>query len=608
MDSCKLLWSLLKPEARKQLWMLLVLTTLSGFVEILSVGLVIPFIAVASGSLPYGRASRATRALTDFTAYLGVPPNRATAALGCIFLLGVCLANTYLCFYQYYAAWVVQTQKRDFSVRILKVLSHKPLEWLDQENTADLGKAALTDVSYVAELSNSIVQVIAILTRCAVVYLFFLYTQMRLALALAGLLLVAYSLVFRYLRKPMSDAGVSAEQSYANMFRAANELMGGTREVRTSGTEDHFLSRFSTAADQSIKPQIIKVMPSYLTRAALESVTVAVVIILLIYFNAKDGSLANGLPLLSSYAVAGIRLLPALQQSLSFYLQIKFYSPSLAQVARILQVAPDREERLEPSTSDLHLEREVRLCDIEYGYQPDSLILKGISLNIRKNSRVAFVGETGAGKSTLVDIILGLRWAQSGKILVDHREITPSSVRAWRKNVGYVPQSIYLLDSSIAENIAFGVEPTDIDPTRLASACKAASIDTFIENLPNGYQTEVGERGVRLSGGQCQRIGIARALYQNPEVVVFDEATSALDSMTESQVLEALDRLKGVKTLLVIAHRLNTVWDFDEIFVLDQGQLVGRGTSRELLETCPTFAKIASHQVNLVNEPSAPKA
>ena len=595
MKTFKLLWSILERDAKRQVIALLFLTTISGFVEIVSVGLIIPFIALASGSLPFGRANVLTRSLLSLVQAFGVPRRYTTLSLGVVFLLGIVLANLFLCLYQYYAARVISLQRSNFSVRIMRSLARRPMEWLERQNSSDLLKVTMSDVSYVSSVTNALVQIAAIYTRCAVVYLFFLATQFTLAITLVGSLIFLYLIVFRFIRRPIQKAGEASQDAQADMFRAASELLGGARAVRATNTEEKFFRRFSEASDAAVVPQVIRSMPPYVTRAGLETATVAVVIGLLIYFNAKDGSLANGLPLLSSYAVDGIRLLPAVQQSLAYLLEVRFYYPCLEEVVRLLH-ADEVEQSWEPQP-DIPFAGCLELRQASYSYSNGSPVLKDISLKINKTTRVAFVGETGAGKSTVIDLIMALRFPQEGGLWVDDKLIDRAWARSWRRSVGFVPQSIYLLDATLAENIAFGESGSEICPERLRSACEAASLTDFINTLPEGLQTFVGERGVRLSGGQCQRIGIARALYRDPEVVIFDEATSSLDSVTENSVLEAIEKLSGAKTLIVIAHRLNTVWDFDELFVLDQGCLVAQGTSRALLESCPRFADLARHQV-----------
>ena len=597
MSAIRLLWSLFETDSKRRFLILLGLTTFAGFVEVASVGLVIPFIAVAADALPFGRASEFTQFIRQGLISAGWPEKYSTAGLGLVFLGGVTVANAYLCLYQYYAARVVQLQRLEFSKKIMKNLSSQSIEWLEKHNSADLIRVAITDAGNACTLINAVTQVAAVATRCAVVYVFFLATQFRLAVALAISLLFLYQIIFKTVKASIQHAGTLAQSTHNEMVRSASELIGGSRAVLSTATEEKFYRRFSAAAEAAVWPQVVRTLPNYVTRAGLETATVFLVISLLIYFNAKDGNLANGLPLLSAYAVAGIRLLPAVQQCITYILEIKFCTPSLQEVARLIRQTPQwncgNGSTLPPTWDSLHLNK------ITYSFD-ETPVLKDISLTIRRNQRVAFVGETGAGKSTLVDVILGLRIPQRGHLAVDHTPITYSNAKDWRARIGYVPQSIYLIDGSVAENIAFGSSAIEIDAARLIRSCEMASILSLVEQLPQGFSSFVGERGVRLSGGQCQRIGIARALYNQPAVVVFDEATSALDSHTENSILEALDALKGEKTLIVIAHRLNTVWDFDQIFVLDRGCLVNQGTAKQLLETCPIFARLAQHQIALL--------
>lgn len=564
----------------------------------MSVSLIIPFMALASGAMPFGKANSLTQALLGFLHILGIRETNRVAAMGIVFLLGVAVANTYLCLYQYYAALTINRQRCNFSLRVLKVLVGHPLDWIEARNSSDLIKVALTDVGFCSSLLNAVTQVLAILLRCLIVYLFFLFTQPRLAVVGLIALSVLYRLVFRVLSDPVKKAGETSQDADQKMFRVANELIGGARVIRATNTEREFFSQYEEAAIRSVSSQVFRVMPSYLTRSGLETATLAVIIGFLISFSVADGSLANGIPILSSYAIAGIRLLPAVQQSLVYAVDIRFFLPSVLALNDLLQDEHlgSGNERGVPLTSTLSFRQTLELEAVSYAYDNGSPVLSDINLRIPYQSRVAFVGETGAGKSTLMDIILTLRTPQKGSLRVDGVELTSDNARSWRSLIGYVPQSIFLLDGTISENVAFG---SIIDPQRIALACQKAKLQQFVETLPLGYQTLVGERGVRLSGGQCQRVGIARALYHNPEVIVFDEATSSLDSQTESCVLEALEELKGEKTLLVIAHRLNTVWNFDTIFVIDKGHLVGEGPSSKLLSSCPTFSRLAQHQINL---------
>jgi ATP-binding cassette, subfamily B, bacterial PglK len=597
MHDFKVLYQSLTPGERRSFFVLLILTIISGFVEMVGVGLTIPFMATAANGSPFGVANQLNTGLNSFLLSVGVPQNRLIVALGLLFGGGLLLANVMLCAYQWYAAAIVSQQRAHLAVRLLRKFSIKPLEFYDQNNSAELSKSIMTDVDWLGISLNSAVQLIALAARCAVIYLFFLYTHFNMALAMLVLLSCSYYLVFLCVHTPLSKAGVDAQSSNSAMYEISAEVLGGHREIRFSGTADYFLRRFEHAAERSISPQIVRTMPTHLTRAGLETVTVGTVIAVLIYFHLTDGGLNNGLPLLSAYAIAGIRLLPALQQGLSHWSLIRFFGPAAHRVVAAL-VEPDVLPTPAAPPAPVRLHKEVALCNVEFRYSTGPLILQGINLRIPKLKRVALVGSTGAGKSTLLEILLGMRSPSAGEVMVDDTVIVPELAAAWRANIGYVPQSIYLLDASIRQNVAFGVPPEQIDEDRLRVACLAASIHEYIQSLPDGYDTAVGERGARLSGGQCQRLGIARALYHEPELIVFDEATSSLDNVTESAILEAMENLRGVKTLVVVAHRLRTVWDFDTLFVLENGRVVGQGTAAELSVTCDAFKKLAMAQAS----------
>lgn len=584
-------WGLLSPGSRRRQVFLLLLAALSGFVELVSVGLVIPFIALAADALPFGPAKSLVRTMVDLLTDWGVPPSQHTLALGIIFLLCVLSANLYICFYQSYASWFTAAQRTELATRVGEALCWRPLEWIEGRHSSELSKVVLADVYRINGILLTLTQVTSVLARSLMAAVFLALAQPRLAVALAVPLAIGYWVVFQVLQRPLSRAGVEANRAEEELSKSLVEILGGARELRVGNLENSFFQRLNRAAEEGRWPGFIRALPGHFTRAGLEVVTVAVVVVLLVYFHIKDGNLANGLPLMSAYAVAGIRLLPAVQQSLFLFFEVRYFAPSLFTMAEMLQGFEP--PRVHDDGTALGLEREVSLQEVSYAYPGSHSTLDRISLTIAKNSRVAFVGATGAGKSTLVDLILGLRFPQRGQLCIDGKPLTPERVRAWRRNLGYVPQAIFLLDQSIAENIALGCSAAELDIEGVYRAARLANIDDFIQTLPEGYATAVGERGVRLSGGQCQRIGIARALYHDPEVVVFDEATSSLDSVTETAVLEAFDRLKAQKTLIVIAHRLKTVWDFDQIFVLEQGRLISHGRSEELMQQCSKFRELA---------------
>lgn len=320
-------------------------------------------------------------------------------------------------------------------------------------------------------------------------------------------------------------------------------------------------------------------------------------LLVVLYLLDKRGGIAGALPIITLYAFAGYRLLPALQQIYSSFTQLRFVGPAVDALHKDLSgvQAPIHEpDQLAP----LPLKEAIKFTQVSYCYPNAACpVLKGLNLTIPARSKVGFVGSTGSGKTTAVDLILGLLEPQEGDLKVDEQPITAANSRRWQRSIGYVPQHIYLADDSVIANIAFGLVAEDVDHQAVERAAKIANLHEFVMNdLPQGYATEIGERGVRLSGGQRQRIGIARALYHNPQVLILDEATSALDNLTEQAVMEAVNNLGHHITTILVAHRLSTVKACDIIFLLEKGELKAQGTFNELMDDHETFRALAKNQ------------
>ena len=305
------------------------------------------------------------------------------------------------------------------------------------------------------------------------------------------------------------------------------------------------------------------------------------------------GTFNDALPIMSLYVFAGYRLMPALQQTYASLTQLTFVGPSLDALTNDIKNLKSYTYKEDEGV--LSFKKSIIMKNVSYNY-PNSTrtALKDIHIIIPAKSTIGLVGATGSGKSTTVDIILGLLESQRGSLEVDGQIITKQNVRSWQRSIGYVPQHIYLSDDTIAANIAFGVDHKDINQEAVERACKIASLHEFVINeLPKKYQTTIGERGVRLSGGQRQRIGIARALYNNPQILMLDEATSALDNQTEKAVMEAVNYLAKNITIILIAHRLTTVKKCDKIFLLEKGEIKNSGTFEELMKITDNFRKSA---------------
>ena len=392
----------------------------------------------------------------------------------------------------------------------------------------------------------------------------------------------------------MTKYGDQALTARRSLLAIATEAFGSVKELKISGREGFYLDQFSASSLRFARGQIaynlIAATPRYLVEATAFGAIIFVVLFLL-----KSGrDLQAALPYLVLYAFTGYRLMPTFQALFQNLTTMRANWPSVELLECEVQLkasAPTAYCAVEP----MQFNRDIRLDMISYTYpQAATPALQGLNIEIRKNTTVGFVGKSGAGKTTIVDIVLGLLSPTEGRLVIDDIEVTPANMRAGNRTSDMFPQQIYLADASIARNIAFGIPQDQIDMTKVEAAARAAQLHEFIVNeLPEGFNSNVGERGVKLSGGQRQRIGIARALYHNPPVLVLDEATSALDGLTEEAVVEAIHNLSHAKTILTIAHRITTVVDCDVIFVLERGRVVDQGSYAELTGRNQRFRDMA---------------
>jgi ABC-type multidrug transport system fused ATPase/permease subunit len=381
-------------------------------------------------------------------------------------------------------------------------------------------------------------------------------------------------------------------------FKVVQEIAGGLKEIKVMGLEAVSLARFRTPARAMARYQTAGLVFARLPRFALEAAVyggfIAMVLVMLVV---RGGALADLLPLLGLLAMSATKLFPALQQLYQEISSIRFSAAALDRLhAELVATAGTPPPPSAASAPALLVPQDrIEFVGVQYRYpQADRPALTGLDLAIAAKSTVGIVGGTGAGKTTVIDLLLGLLHPDAGQILIDGRPLGRETLRAWQRSIGYVPQTIFLADDTIAANIAFGVAPADVDPRLVEQAARAANLHDFITGeLPGGYATMVGERGLRLSGGQRQRIGIARALYRDPAVLVLDEATSALDNLTERAVMEAVRALGGQKTIVMIAHRLTTVEACDKIILLEQGRVTAEGTFAELLSRNEIFRRMA---------------
>jgi ABC-type multidrug transport system fused ATPase/permease subunit len=574
MHTFKKLLFLLTPHERKRAGLLIIMIIIMALLDMIGVASILPFMAVLMnpGLL---ETNVILNTMFQNLSMLGIETRQEfLVALGVLVFALLIISLAFKALTTYAQIRFVQMREHSIAKRLIEGYLHQPYSWFLSRHSADLGKNILSEVSTIIGYGiNPLMELIAkgIVTIALITLL--IITDPKLAFIVGLSLGSAYLIIFYIIRKYLNQTGEERVANNQLRFTAVSEMFSATKEVKVGGLEETYIKSFSNSAQIFARTQASSLIISQLPRFILEAVAFGGILIIILYISVQTGSFNNALPVVSLYVFAGYRLMPALQQIYSSFTNLSFVGPSLNKLYYDLKTLKPIDENQDQGV--LKFNKTITLKNIHYSYPSTSrTALKNINLTIPVKSTVGLVGATGSGKTTTVDIILGLLVAQKGTLEVDGKVITKQNARAWQRSIGYVPQHIYLSDDTVAANIAFGVKPKDINQAAVLKSSKIANLHNFvIDELPKQYQTTIGERGVRLSGGQRQRIGIARALYHNPQVLILDEATNALDNLTEKAVMDSINNLSKDITIILIAHRLDTVKKCDKIFLLENGKL-----------------------------------
>ena len=566
LNTFKQLWDILTPQARRRFVAVLLLVLAMTAIETAGVVSIMPFLAVL------GNPDLVTEQpqLAAVYQWLGFDtPIQFIVVLGVVSAAVVAVASLFKSITTYTLYRFAHLQRHDISTRLLQTYLHQPYAWFLGRNSAGLSKTMLSEVDQLGNnLLLPVIQMIAHgMVILAMLLLLIVYDPL-MALLAAGVIGSLYFTIYRVVRVRLGRIGRERREANSERFQAASEALGGIKAITLTGKASTYLDRFRhpsrTYSRHLAANDTLGQVPLYLVEATGYAGLVALVLVL----AWRGDDLGQILPVIGLYGFAAYRMLPAAQMIYRGFARLRFGAAALDHIHRDLHL-PQRSHA--PPAPPWKPEQHIRLAAVSYAYpgSENRAVLKDIDLHIPVNHTIGIIGATGSGKSTLLDLILGLLEPTTGHILIDDTPLTSARLSAWHQAIGYVPQEIYLLDNTVAANIALGLRPNERDQAALEAAAKAAQIHDFIVNeLPQGYATTVGERGVRLSGGQRQRIGIARALYHNPPVLILDEATSALDVETEKEVQAAMDALQGQKTILIVAHRMSTVERCDRVFAL----------------------------------------
>ena len=586
MQTFKKVLDLLTQHEKKRAILLLILILFMAFIDVLGVASIMPFVAVLT-SPDLILTNPVLKYLYNISNILGVDSIEEFIFTFGVMVFFILMASITLRAVTQYAQ-VRFALMREYSIgsRLIESYLHQPYLWFLQRNTGDFGKIILSELNQV--IYDTILPILNLIAQTAItiaILTLLVLVDPKLALIVGLVFSISYAAIFYFVKNILNKIGSERVLANTERFISVNEAFGSIKEVKVGGFEKNYINRFKKPSKIFAHCQSTAMVISQLPRYFIEGIAFGGIVLLLLVLIAKGNLFSDIVHIITLYVFAGYRLLPSLQQIYTAITQLRVSNVGLNIVHKDLMNLKSSEKNFD-TQSIIKLTKSIELNNISFDY-PNSTktTLKNINLSIPAFSKVGFVGATGSGKTTISDLILGLLDPKQGALIVDGNTITNNNKRFWQKSIGYVPQQIFLIDDSIAANIAFGVDPKDIDRQAVEWASKIANLHNFVMNeLPNNYNTVVGERGVKLSGGQRQRIAIARALYHKPQVLILDEATSALDNETEKAVMDSINNLSKDVTIILIAHRLNTLRNCDIIFKLDKGQIVSRGTFDELIK------------------------
>ena len=555
-----------------------------GFFEILGVFSIAPFMAVIldpdivlnNRYFSYVYNIKDFGGKNDFVIFLGIAV--------VVFLL---ISNIFQAFINWRIIHFTNIQSHRISTKLLTGYLNKPYEFYLINNTSEMTKNILTEVS--RAMQGVIFQSLVALSKIILVAFTFallFWVDSMIATVSAFVLIFSYGIVHSIVKHKVSFLGESLTTANYKVYKATNEALSSVKYIKVRGVEKEFVNSFCVPSKKISSYSTMNQMMALIPRYILEVIVFGGMILIVMVSSTNNPEV---IPIMSLYAMAGYRLMPAIQSIYTGIVSIRYNISAFNMMTSNLSEA-DATIDLKPKPLRLIFNNKIEMEDIEYMYlNAKTTTINKINLTVKHNTTVGIIGTTGSGKTTLVDILLGLLSPNSGHIKIDGIKLNNNNISAWQDSIGYVPQSINLIDGTIRNNVAFGVPNNSIDDNQVIRALKIANMYDFVSSLDDGCDTLIGEKGVRLSGGQQQRIGIAMALYNNPSVLILDEATSSLDSITENTIMDTIHNLSHKKTIVMIAHRLSTVKECDIIYMMDKGKIIASGTYQQMSDSNESF-------------------
>ncbi len=566
-------------KQKGQLILLAVLILIGGVVETLGVSMMLPVVSAILKPEAIHRQIDKRPELQNIVNFLHIDTDlELITVLVVVVIFLFVFKNLYLLFLVYKQNTFISRARNDMISRVMREFLNRPYEAYLGADIPTVFRITDSDIPKTFTLMLSILSLATefVVSTCLGIVLLLVNWQMTLLMIFVFLVLTL--IITKVLKPRLNRIGRKNQETQSRIAKWRLQAIYGLKDVKVLNRQDFFIRNYYESGKLGADIDRNYIVLNNIPRLLIETVFVAVVLLYVLLYLVNGGDATALLPQISAFGVAAIRIMPSVNRINTYLTQIAYNQFSLDFVYNNLteSMKEDKEMRAERAAiagPELHLEKEISLKDITFAY-PDAEvnIFTDANMVVPKGKSVGIMGPSGAGKSTIVDVLLGLLHVKSGEVLCDGSNIF-SNYDSWLAQIGYIPQSIYLVDESIRANIAFGIDEDQIDDNRIWEVMKEAQLADFVKTLPEGLDTRIGDRGVRLSGGQRQRIGIARALYHNPEILVFDEATSALDNETEAAVMEAINSFHGKKTMVIIAHRLNTIANCDIIYEVKDEQI-----------------------------------
>lgn len=574
MDLFKKLNYIFERRQKIQLAILSVIIIGGALWELLGITAILPFVNVAMEP----ESIFENKYLSFFYDLFGITsPNMFLAFLAGALILIYVIKNVYLTAMNYGIFRFSYNNQKRIEEKLLRSYLKQPYTFFLKKNSAELVRNVNEDVPMLVDTVISTMQLAVEFIVCGLLLVFLIFMDPTITIVVGAVLLVFLLLIMRTIKKSIRTKGQNVREARAGMTQWLLQTFGGIKETKLLEREEFFMKRFSDQCSKFANNHCVYQTLSYMPKPAMETVCIASLLGVIAIKLLRGVDAEYFISTVSIFAVAAFRLLPAFNRITGYMSRIMFNHHGVNSVYHDLKEVEELERNLkerEKLVEELPFEKEIEIRNVSFHYPSvEENVLENTSIKIPKNQSVAFVGPSGAGKTTLADIVLSVLTPQSGEVLVDGENIE-KNLSKWHEKLGYIPQTIYLTDDTIRNNIAYGIEREEIDEEKLWSVIKEAQLKEFIDSLEDGVDTFIGEGGVRLSGGQRQRIGIARALYDNPEILILDEATSALDTDTETAVMDAINSLAGKKTLIIIAHRLSTIENCDIVYEIKERDVV----------------------------------